>query len=128
MIDTINRGRSPAPLVGPAMQRELSRLGAYYLLHAKRGQAPLDPVARFHLANGARLERLNWMGDTSPAGLRQSLGFTVNYLYRLEDVERNHETYAKTYGIAASRTIQRLATMGRPNPLPPSAPSSGAAR
>ncbi len=126
MIDTLNRGRSPSSVVGPAMQRELSRLCAYYLLHAKRGQAPLDPVARFHLANGARLERLNWMGDTSPAGLKNSLGFTVNYLYRLEDVERNHERYAKTFEIAASRTIERLAAMGRPKPLPSSAPSSGA--
>ena len=95
-------------------------------LAVARGQAPLDPVARFHLANGARLERLNWMGDTSPAGLKNSLGFTVNYLYRLEDVERNHERYAKTFEIAASRTIERLAAMGRPKPLPSSAPSSGA--
>src|SRR3984893_13368361 len=48
------------------LRTEVRRLGAYYLLHAKRGKAPLDQVARFHLANGARLGRLNWMGDTSP--------------------------------------------------------------
>jgi malonyl-CoA decarboxylase len=101
------------PPIGPAIQQELSRLCAYYLMYAKRGTAPLDPVARFHLANGARLERLNWMGDTSPAGLSRSLGFTVNYVYRLADVERNHEVYAKTHGIIASRTLQRLAKSGR---------------
>jgi malonyl-CoA decarboxylase len=84
-------------------------LCAYYLLHAKRGHEPLDPVARFHLANGARVERLNWMGDTSQTGLRRSLGLTVNYVYRLGHVERNHEAYAKQYRIVASSEFQRLA-------------------
>jgi malonyl-CoA decarboxylase len=81
---------------------------AYYLLHAKQGKEPLDPVARFHLANGAHLERLNWMGDRSPTGLKRSLGLMVNYVYRLADVERNHEAFAKQYRIAASREFQRL--------------------
>ncbi len=119
------RVRQPSePLVGPAIQRELSHLCAYYLMYAKRGKTPLDPVARFHLANGARLERLNWMGDTSPAGLTRSLGFTVNYVYRLADVERNHEVYAKAYGITASHQFQRLAKMGR-DAHEPRAPSVG---
>ena len=113
IIDTLRMRQAPEPLVGPAIQRELSRLCAYYLTYAKRGKAPLDPVARFHLANGARLERLNWMGDTSPAGLTRSLGFTVNYVYRLADVERNHEAYAKAYAIVASREFRHLARMGR---------------
>lgn len=114
------RGRGvPDEPVGPAIQIELSRLCAYYLMTAKRGQAPLDPVARFHLANGARLERLNWMGDTSAAGLTRSLGFTVNYVYRLADVERNHEAYAKAYDVVASGQVQRLARGGRPTNEPP---------
>lgn len=91
------------------MRGELSRLCAYYLLHAKHGKAPLDPVARFHLANGARLERLNWLGDTSEMGMRRSLGLTVNYVYRLADVERNHEAYARDYRLIASREFERLA-------------------
>ena len=91
------------------MRGELSRLCAYYLLHAKHGKAPLDPVARFHLANGARLERLNWLGDTSEMGMRRSLGLTVNYVYRLADVERNHGVYAKDYRVVASREFERLA-------------------
>ena len=102
------------PAVAPAIQRELSRLCAHYLMHAKRGgQLPLDPVARFHLANGARLERLNWMGDTSAAGLARSLGFTVNYVYRLADVERNHEAYAKACVVAASTEFRKQAELGR---------------
>jgi malonyl-CoA decarboxylase len=102
------------PAFAPSIQRELSRLCAYYLMHAKRdGKLPLDPVARFHLANGARLERLNWMGDTSSAGLARSLGFTVNYVYRLADVERNHEAYAKACVVATSTEFRKLAELGR---------------
>ena len=94
---------------GPELRTEISRLCAYYLLHAKRGKAPLDPVARFHLANGARLQRLNWMGDTSRTGMSRSLGMTANYLYRLAEVESNHEAYAKEHHIVASYQLERLA-------------------
>src|SRR5205823_5911025 len=66
---------------------------AHYLLNIKEDHEPVDPVARFHLRNGARLERLNWLGDTSPAGLQRSVGIMVNYVYRLGDVERNNESY-----------------------------------
>jgi malonyl-CoA decarboxylase len=120
MIERL-RGRSLSEVaVGPSIQMELGRLCAYYLMYAKRGDAPLDPVARFHLANGARLERLNWMGDTSSTGLTHSLGFTVNYVYRLADVERNHEAYAKTHAIVASRKVQHLARKARRTNEPPS--------
>jgi len=95
--------------ISSQMRGELSRLCAYYLLHAKHGKAPLDPVARFHLANGARLERLNWLGDTSEMGMRRSLALTVNYVYRLADVERNHEAYARDYKVVASHEFERLA-------------------
>ncbi|OGA74371.1 MAG: hypothetical protein A3G27_13475 [Betaproteobacteria bacterium RIFCSPLOWO2_12_FULL_66_14] len=91
------------------MQRELQRLCAYYLLHAKQGQEPLDSVARFHLGNGARLERLNWLGDTSPAGMNRSAGVMVNYVYRLDDVERNHEAYAREHRVIAARRFEVLA-------------------
>jgi malonyl-CoA decarboxylase len=91
------------------LQRQLSRLCAQYLLHAKHGEEPLDPVARFHLGNGARLQRLDWLGDTSATGLRRSAGMMVNYVYRLADVERNHEAYAREHRIVASRRIEKLA-------------------
>lgn len=92
-----------------AVRRELSRLCAYYLVHAKLGKEPFDPVSRFHLGNGARLERLNWLGDTSAAGMRRSAGMMVNYVYRLDDVERNHEAYAQEHRIIASRRFAVLA-------------------
>jgi malonyl-CoA decarboxylase len=90
-------------------QRELGSLCAYYLLRAKQGKEPLDSVARFHLRNGASLERINWLGDTSAAGIERSVGLMVNYVYRLADVERNHELYMKQYKIVASRQIESLA-------------------
>jgi len=98
------------------LQKKLVRLCAHYLLRAKHGQEPLDPVARFHLGNGARLERLNWLGDTSPTGMRRSAGLMVNYVYRLDDVERNHEAYAREHRVVASRRFEILA---RESPLAP---------
>jgi malonyl-CoA decarboxylase len=95
--------------IAEQLRREILTSCAHYLLHAKRGPEPHDSVARFHLTNGARLERLNWMGDTSETGIRQSLGLTVNYVYRLAEVERNHEAYAKTGKIVTSREIEALA-------------------
>jgi malonyl-CoA decarboxylase len=96
---------------GPAtdLQRDLTRLCGYYLLHAKNGHEPLDTVERFHLGNGARLERINWLGDVSPAGLLRSAGMMVNYVYRLGEVERNHETYAREHRVVAARRIEALA-------------------
>jgi len=89
--------------------QELEPLCAYYLTHAKQGREPLDPVARFHLRNGARLERINWMGDTSALGIERSAGLMVNYVYRLDEVERNHELYTKQYKVIASHHIDWLA-------------------
>ena len=88
--------------VSPALRAEITSHGVEYLLRVKRNGFPLDSVARFHLANGARLERLNWMGDPSKAGIRRSLGLMVNYVYRLADVERNHETYARHGKVVAA--------------------------
>src|SRR5207245_6017165 len=96
-----------------ALSEELKKhvvpLCAYYLLHARQGKEPRDSVARFHLRNGARLERLNWLGDTSAAGMQRSAGLMANYVYRLPDVERNHEMYTTEYKIAASYEIESLA-------------------
>ena len=97
----------------------LQQMCAYYLLHARRGSQPLDPVARFHLGNGARLERVNWHGDTSANGIARSAGMMVNYAYRLDEVERNHELFVNENRVIASREIEQLA---RESPL-----STGAA-
>jgi malonyl-CoA decarboxylase len=97
-----------------SLQKLLSRLCAWYLMHARQGEEPLDPVARFHLGNGAALERLNWLGDTSASGMQRSAGLMVNYVYRLEDVERNHERYFSSQTVVASRAVEKLA---RKSPL-----------
>jgi malonyl-CoA decarboxylase len=91
------------------LEKHLSRLCAYYLLHAKHDAEPLDPVARFHLGNGAALERLNWMADSSEQGMTRSAGMMVNYVYWLAELEKNHERYFHEHTIAASPAIEKLA-------------------
>jgi malonyl-CoA decarboxylase len=91
------------------LKEALVPLCATYLLHAKRGNEPVDPVARFHMGNGARLERLNWLGDTTPAGLQRSAGLTANYLYVVSDIDRNAESYHTDGTMTASSGIQSLA-------------------
>ena len=114
LSETEARWRDFDPTTASAsVKAELSALCARYLMQARRQKEPLDPVARFHLANGARLERLNWMGDTSRAGLDRSVGLMANYVYRLTDVEKNHEAYAAKYEVIASPDIERLARRAR---------------
>jgi malonyl-CoA decarboxylase len=81
----------------------------HYLVHQKRGKEPIDSVARFHLKNGARLDRINWLADTSATGIRQSAGLMANYVYDLADLERNHELYARSGQVVCSRRVQALA-------------------
>lgn len=91
-----------------ALRAPLTRLCAHYLYRERSaaGRAS-DPVAHFHLSNGARVERLNWLGDHSERGLSQSHGMMVNYLYRLGDVEKNYERYM-TGHVIASPAIREL--------------------
>lgn len=91
----------------PLQEAELAA-AAWYFLEAKAGGKPLDPVARFHLGNGARLERINWRGDVSANGLRQAGGLMVNYLYELGAIEANHEAFVQHGTIAASQAVRKL--------------------
>lgn len=85
-------------------------LAACYLAEQKGPHGlPLNPVARFHLGNGAELHRINWLGDTSAKGLAQSHGLMVNYLYVLDDIERNHENYTAKSTVARSNEVRDLA-------------------
>ncbi len=87
----------------------LMRAAAYYYLRARTARGtPRDSVARFHLGNGARLERLNFLADISERALRQSYGLMVNYLYDLEDIEQNHEAYAQHRAVVAASAVSRL--------------------
>jgi malonyl-CoA decarboxylase len=87
----------------------LMRAAAWYYLRARTPRGtPLDSVARFHLGNGARLERINLVADTSERALRQSHGLMVNYLYDLEHIEKNHEAYAQQRQVVAASAITKL--------------------
>lgn len=86
----------------------LLRLAAGYLLTVDRDGGAQDRVAHFHLGNGALIERLNWLADTSVNGLKQSYGMMVNYRYKLDSVDANHESYSKGR-IVASRALRALA-------------------
>lgn len=91
------------------MSALLESLAAYYLVRAKTGSdRPVDPVARFHLGNGARLERINWLADRSDHGVAQSAGIMVNYQYRVKDIERNHEAYANSGEVIASKAVAAM--------------------
>jgi malonyl-CoA decarboxylase len=89
------------------LREPLTHLAATYFLEGKgKGGKPIDPVARFHLGNGARLDRINWLADLSAQGLRQSHGLMVNYLYDIKQIEANHEAFANHGEVAASRAVK----------------------
>ena len=101
------------PDLRDALAPALTRLAARYLVNEKEAGRPLDAVARFHLGNGARLERVNWMADASARGLRQSAGVMVNYLYKLDDIESNHEAFARDGRVIVSNGVLRLVKQQR---------------
>ena len=99
--------RDPASIA--AIREPFLRAAAWYYLRGRNSRGlPVDAVARFHLGNGARLERLDWLGDTSERALQQSYGLMVNYLYDLDYIEQNHEAYAQQHAIVAASAISRL--------------------
>ena len=90
-------------------QEALTKLAAAYLcLSKKRGTRALDPVAHFHLSNGAQVARLNWMGDVSQKGLKQAAGLMVNYLYELPKIEQRSEQYTSEGVISQSSAVKKL--------------------
>ena len=91
-----------------ALKAPLMRLCAVYLAQEKKRDKALDPVAHFHLTNGAVLERINWLGDRSPKGFKQSAGMMVNYYYKLDDINENHETYVSGGEIKTSKAVKAL--------------------
>ena len=96
---------------------ELRREAARYLVEARSAKgAVADPVARFHLGNGARLEAIHTRGDLSPKGLKQSHGVMVNYLYDLDEIEANLLTLSELGRVATSDSLREL--------LEPAAPES----
>jgi len=109
-LESLDRPDWPErPEVRKALKPILFAAVTHYLLLAKKGSGrPADPVARLHLNNGARLERVNWLGDLSPKGLSQGAGFMVNYLYDPAQIVGNHERFANKGEVVASSAVRKL--------------------
>jgi malonyl-CoA decarboxylase len=88
------------------LKKPLIKACANYLVNVKKHGKPLNAVARFHFGNGASLDRINWMGDTSENGMGEYLGLMVNYLYDLKHIESNHEAYVQQGELAVSKSIR----------------------
>jgi malonyl-CoA decarboxylase len=97
------------PALSKLAEPILLRLCARYLLTESRNRRAADPVAHFHLSNGARIERLNLMADTSDKGIKESAGLMVNYLYDPAKIEQYHEDYAGEAKRNASQAVRKLA-------------------
>ncbi len=104
----VNRAWSRDAGASTTLRAPLLELAARYLLEAKRGRRAFDPVAHFHLSNGARLERINWLADTSAKGMREAAGMMVNYLYRLDQIDDNQSAYAREGRIAVAPAVSAL--------------------
>lgn len=110
--DWLTAQNHPAPDAADLPEKarmDLLRKCAVYLTSRRADGRALDPVAAFHLSNGASIERINWMGDASENGIRQSFGLLVNYAYRPASIERNHEQYAKRGRLAMSSEVRAWA-------------------
>lgn len=104
------------PALEAQIREPLLRAAARYLTKASGREA--DPVARFHLGNGARIEQLDWLGDTSAKGFRQSHGLMVNYLYDPAHIDLNHAAFAQRGAIATSGRLRRQAGEDMSSRLP----------
>jgi malonyl-CoA decarboxylase len=82
--------------------------GIGYATAARQSSIRIDPVARFHLGNGARLERINWLGNSAPRGIQESFGIMVNYLYDHDSIEDNHEAFVRDRTIVRSPDVDAL--------------------
>ena len=89
-------------------QELMQKLCATYLVDVRRRDLPSDPVARFHLRNGARIEQINWQGDTSAKGMGESHGLLVNYLYSGQDLAANNEALTLDGVVSASKQVVDL--------------------
>ena len=96
------------PALVTLLEQPLVRAAARYLTAGGADGLPVDPVARFHLGNGARIERINWLADRSPRRLAQSAGLMVNYLYDRPEIEQNHEAFARSQLITVAPAIHDL--------------------
>ncbi len=102
------------PASRDAVRQPMLEAAAWYFLKARNGRGkPIDPVARFHLGNGARLERLNFLANMAPGAMRQAHGLMVNYLYKLDDIEANHEAFVVRDEVVTGQSVRRLLRASR---------------
>jgi malonyl-CoA decarboxylase len=101
-------GRLDTPEGDDSLKPLIMRFCAAYLTRHASTKEPADPVARFHLGNGARLERINWLGNTAPRGIQESFGIMVNYLYDIETIESNHEAFVNDGTVMRSADVDAL--------------------
>jgi malonyl-CoA decarboxylase len=100
-----HRDAAAVRLLKPLLQAAVAQ---YFLMTKNVAGKPVDPVARFHLYNGARLDRVNWLGDVSAKSMASALGFMVNYLYDPAQIEHNHEAFAQSGTLVASHAVEKL--------------------
>lgn len=96
------------PDIATDNEQQMMQRCAEYLLTTRRGTLPKDPVARFHLRNGARIEQINWQGDTSAKGMGESHGLLVNYVYSGQDLAANNEALTIDSVVTASKQVTDL--------------------
>jgi malonyl-CoA decarboxylase len=94
--------------IAAALRAPLLRACAAFLTQAGTGRMRTDPVARFHLGNGARLQRVNWLANVAPRGIKESYGIMVNYLYDPRTIEANHEAFVREGVVARSAEVESL--------------------
>ncbi|MCO6415681.1 malonyl-CoA decarboxylase [Siccirubricoccus sp. KC 17139] len=110
----VSPGWPEDPAREAALRPALLRLAASYLTRPNTGMGGIDPVARFHLGNGARLERVNWLGNVAERGLRESYGVMVNYLYDPDAIEANHEAFIHSGQVVRSAAVEALLAPAKP--------------
>jgi len=123
LMQRLAEGSDPDSALAPELERDgwwrdparseklrpaLMRLCATYLTRRLSPGSRLDPVARFHLGNGARLERINWLGNSAPRAIAESFGLMVNYLYDHDSIENNHEAFVRGGAIVCSPDVEAL--------------------
>jgi malonyl-CoA decarboxylase len=106
VVETDGWWRDPAR--SERLRPDVMRLCALYLTQPPLPGNRIDPVARFHLGNGARLERINWLGNTAPRAIAESFGVMVNYLYDHDSIEDNHEAFVRGGTIIRSPDVEAL--------------------
>jgi malonyl-CoA decarboxylase len=115
MLDLLNREWYKDIKTCETLKKPLMGLVAQYLVYEKKGIWAKDPVTHFHVSNGARLERINWLANLSPKGMRESAGIMVNYLYKRANIDEYHEAYASEGKIHLSKKVRdRIKKVGFP--------------